>query len=204
MADFLFDIGKVLLDFDFESSLSKLLPPHHPNPHTALEKLIEKKDDLEAGLISTLDYTHWALATLQSPATPAQFHRAWQEIFTPNLPMWQAVRTLHTQGHRLILFSNTNAIHCPYILHTYPDFSLFHGAVMSFETGHIKPHPEIYHHAIEKYSLTPSKTLYIDDLPANIQAGKQLGLITHPYDLHNHQAFEQWLAKHLSFLQTEN
>ena len=204
MADFLFDIGKVLLDFDFETSLSQLLPPDHAAPHAALAKLLEKKDDFEAGRISTMDYTDWALDTLESEATPDQFHRAWQEIFTPNLPMWEAVRSLRADGHRLILFSNTNAIHCPYIFDAYPEFSLFHGAVMSFEAGSIKPEPEICRHAIEKYSLNPAETLYIDDLPANIAAGKDFGFIAHPYDLQNHQAFEQWLAKHLSSLQTEN
>ena len=198
MADFLFDIGKVLLDFDFETSLSRLLPPDHPAPHTALEKLIVKKDDFEAGRISTMDYTDWALATLESEATPEQFHRAWQEIFTPNLPMWEAVRSLRADGHRLILFSNTNAIHVPYIYDAYPELSLFHGAVMSFETGHIKPEPEIYRQAIEKYSLTPSETLYIDDLPANIATGRDFGFISHQYELTNHPAFGQWLANQLS------
>lgn len=198
MADFLFDIGKVLLDFDFETSLSRLLPQEHTAPHSALEKLIEKKDDFEAGRISTLDYTNWALTILESEASPDQFHRAWQEIFTPNLPMWETVRALRADGHRLILFSNTNAIHVPYIYDAYPEFSLFHGAVMSFEAGHIKPEPEIYQHAVEKYSLNPTKTLYIDDLAANIATGNDFGFISHQYHLTNHQAFQHWLSSHLS------
>lgn len=196
--DFLFDIGKVLLDFDFEPSLATLLPEGHPDPHAALTKLLAKKDEFETGLISVNDYTDWALETMGSAATPEQFHQAWKNIFTPNLPMWDTVRKLNAAGHRLILFSNTNAIHCPQVFEDFPEFSNFHGSILSFEVNSIKPHPEIYQHAIEKFGLVPENTLYIDDLPANITTGNTFGFRTHQYDINNHQPFEHWLAKHLS------
>ena len=195
---FLFDIGKVLLDFDFEASLKTFLPPGHPDPASALSELLAKKDEFETGRISVSDYTDWALATLGSSASHDDFHHAWRHIFTPNEPMWETVRALHAAGHRLILFSNTNAIHCPWVFEAYPEFSLFHGAILSYEVDSIKPEPEIYQHAIEKYSLTPAETLYIDDLPANIATGNQFALRTHQYHLDNHQAFEHWLTKQLS------
>lgn len=198
MADFLYDIGKVLLDFDFEASLKSFLPPDHADPHSALSELLAKKDEFETGRISVSDYTNWALDTLGSDASHDRFHHAWRHIFTPNEPMWKTVRTLHAAGHRLILFSNTNAIHCPWVFEAYPEFSLFHGSILSFEVDSIKPHPPIYQHAIEKYSLTPKDTLYIDDLPANIQTGNTFGFQTHQYDLNNHPAFEQWLEAKLN------
>ena len=195
--DFLFDIGKVLLDFDFEKSLTTLFPTTHKDPAAAFAKIIEKKDAFEAGLISVGDYTNWALETMESTATPEQFHSAWQNIFTPNLPMWDAARSLASQGHRLILFSNTNAIHCPQVFEQFPEFSIFQGSILSFEVNSIKPHPEIYQHAIDKYSLVPEKTLYIDDLPANIATGNTFGFRTHQYNLDNHAAFEHWLNSKL-------
>lgn len=204
MPDFLFDIGKVLLDFNFETSLRKFLPATHPSPANALDQLLARKDEFEAGQISTEDYTRWALETLDSNVSAEVFHEAWCNIFTPNQPMWEMVRKLHSAGHRLILFSNTNAIHCPWIFDAFPQFSLFHGSILSYEVGAIKPQLEIYQHAIDKYSLVPENTLYIDDLPANIATGQQLGFQTHTYDLNNHQAFEHWLAKKLSFLKTEH
>ncbi len=198
MADFLFDIGKVLLDFDFESSLSKLLPEQTPDPTAALSTLLAKTDEFEAGRIAVDEYTEWAISILESKASTAEFHDAWCNIFTPNLPMWEKVRELASDGHRLILFSNTNAIHCPWIFEAFPELSIFHGSILSYEVDSIKPHPEIYHHAIEKYQLTPEKTLYIDDLPANIATGQKLGFHSHQYDLNNHQAFEAWLSSHLN------
>jgi putative hydrolase of the HAD superfamily len=193
--DILYDIGRVLLDFNFESSLAQLLPDGES--HARLEKLLARKDDFEAGKIETDVYTSWALDVLGSKASHDEFHQHWQEIFTPNEPMWRCVRKLAKDGHRLILFSNTNAIHCPWVFRRYPEFSLFHEAVLSFEVGAIKPHPPIYQHAINAYSLDPASTLYIDDLPENIATGRRFGFLCHQYDLKNHAAFERWLSDHL-------
>jgi putative hydrolase of the HAD superfamily len=191
---FLFDIGRVLLDFDFESSLARLLPPDCADPHDRLARLLERKDAFESGAIDPDDYVHWALDVLGSDATPEQFRRAWQQIFTPNEPMWCDVRRLAAAGHRLILFSNTNAIHCPWAFKEFPGFSHFHAAVLSFEVGSIKPHPPIYQHALDAHMLVPEETLYIDDLPDNIATGRQFGFHCHHYDLRDHSAFQQWLA----------
>jgi putative hydrolase of the HAD superfamily len=191
---FLFDIGRVLLDFDFESSLSRLLPPDCADPHERLSTLLERKDEFESGAIDPDEYVNWALGVLGSSATPDEFRHAWQRIFKPNQAMWENVRNLSASGHRLILFSNTNAIHCPWLFGEYPEFSLFHEAVLSFEAGAIKPHPPIYQHALDKHALVPRETLYIDDLRDNIATGVEFGFHCHQYQLRDHAAFENWLS----------
>lgn len=193
---FLFDIGRVLLDFDFESSLTRLLPADCANPHERLSRLLERKDELETGAIAPEDYIRWALDVLGSEATSDQFRDAWLRIFTPNEPMWQCVRRLSSAGHKLILFSNTNAIHCPWIFEEFPEFSRFDGAVLSYLTGSIKPHPPIYQHALDAHCLEPASTFYIDDLPENIATGVEFGFHCHQYHLRDHGSFEEWLASH--------
>jgi putative hydrolase of the HAD superfamily len=194
---FLFDIGKVLLDFHFEPSLATLLPPGIPDGTGRLEVLLEKKDDFESGRIPMEEYVPWAIERLGAPVAEADFLHAWRNIFTPVDPMWRVVESLAAGGHRLILFSNTNGIHCPWIFENYDIFRHFPEAVLSFEAGSIKPEPEIYHHAIGVHGLKPAETRYIDDLPANIETGKQLGFRTWQYDLNDHPAFERWLADEL-------
>ncbi len=194
---FLYDIGRVLLDFDFETSIARILPPDVTDHATRLAKILHRKDDFETGKIGTDNYIAWALETLDSTATHDEFSHAWRHIFTPNEPMWARVRQLATAGHRLILFSNINAIHSPWIFEKYPDFSLFHGAVLSYQTGFIKPQQEIYQYAITTHRLIPAETLYIDDLPQNCATGRALGFRTWQYDLHDHPAFETWLTENL-------
>lgn len=193
--NFLYDIGRVLLDFDFESSLSRLLPTDCEDPRARLEKLLQRKDEFEAGKVGPDAYIEWALGVMGSDASADQFRAAWRNIFTPNEPMWQCVRKLAAKGHRLILFSNTNPIHCPWIFENYPDFKLFENAVLSHDVGAIKPQAEIYVHALEVHGLEPASTLYIDDLPENIAAGRAHGLHCWQYDLRDHASFEEWLGK---------
>lgn len=191
---FLFDIGHVLLDFDFESSLASLLPPGSADPAVRLGRLFERKDDFESGAIEPDDYIAWALGAMGSDASPAEFSAAWRGIFTPNKPMWDCVRRLAAGGHRLILFSNTNALHCPWVFEAYPEFGQFAGAVLSFEAGFVKPDPAIYQYAVDTHGLVPEATCYIDDLAENITTGRQFGFQCWQYDLHDHPAFERWLA----------
>lgn len=194
---FLFDIGKVLIDFDFESSLRRLLPPGTPDIDARLARMLEHKDDFESGRIALDDFIPFALGILGPGISRSAFIDAWRRIFTPNLPMWRCVERLHADGHRLILFSNTNPIHCPWIFEEYEILRKFHAAVLSFEAGAIKPHDSIYQHAIAAHGLNPRETLYIDDLSANISTGRRLGFRSFQYDFHDHPAFEHWLATEL-------
>jgi len=191
--NFLFDIGRVLLDFDFEPSLSRLLPENTKNKSDYISQILNQKDTLEAGIISPENFTSWALDVLGNNITAEQFQFAWQQIFTANTPMWKCAHKLANNGHQLILISNISAIHWPWILQTFPDFSLFKGSVLSFEIGFLKPQPEIYQHAITTFKLDPTTTIYIDDMAQNIVAGKQFGFHCWQYELNNHHAFETWL-----------
>ncbi|WP_367273758.1 HAD-IA family hydrolase [Nitrosomonas sp.] len=193
----LFDIGRVLLDFDFESSLTKLIPINIENPQERIRKVLKKKDALEIGLIDPKSFAEWALKTLASDASAEQFYHAWRQIFTVNEPMWQCVHKLARNNYSLILLSNISAIHCPWIFTAYPEFSCFDHKALSFEIGALKPELEIYQYAINTYRLNPALTIYIDDQPQNITAGKTLGFQCWQYDLNDHHAFEVWLEEHL-------
>lgn len=194
---FLFDIGKVLLDFDFESSLIRLMPEAILNPHERIRHILEQKDALETGLIDPIHYADWALQILGSNATREQFYQAWQQIFRINEPMWQCIRKLADANHTLILISNINAIHAPWIFTAYPEFSFFQHKVLSYEIGILKPDPAIYRYVIDTFRLNPALTVYIDDQPQNILAGKALKLQCWKYEIHDHLAFENWLEKKL-------
>ena len=141
--------------------------------------------------------------TIRSKAVVSWIHQALQcrraqQIFTVNEPMWRCVRQLARQDHQLILLSNINAIHCPWIFTAYPEFSYFEHKVLSFEIGALKPEFAIYQYAINTYQLDPAAIVYIDDQPQNIISGKELGFQCWQYDLNNHQAFQIWLEKTLT------
>ncbi len=188
---FLYDIGNVLLKLHFERfHLAILGSENTPLP----DELAELKDPYETGQISDQEFVQRSLEILDHPLKPDEFIAAWEDIFSLNAPMWDLVHTLKKQGHRLILFSNTNAIHARSFLKAHPEFDLFDHHHFSQEVGAIKPHPEFYQSAIENYSLVPEETIYLDDLPENIATGKALGFRTWQYDLNDHQSCLDWLS----------
>ena len=193
--DFLFDIGNVIVDVDFIPALTRLIPNGTSCDETEkrLHTLLERKDEFEAGRVSGEEYFPWAAKTLGFQGSSKEFKEAWVDIFAPNTPMWQDIESLHNAGHRLILFSNINNPHRDFLFKNYPVFECFTGGVFSYQTGHIKPEAEIYQIAIKQYQLIPEKTAYVDDLPANIQGGKEAGFICHTYRADQHAKFQQWI-----------
>lgn len=192
---FLFDIGHVLLNFDFETSLTKLVPTGFKNPQVYVHRVLERKDALEKGEIDPIVFAQWALKILNSEATVEQFYQSWQQIFTPNEAMWNCIRGLAQKNHTLILISNINAIHCPWIFEHYPEFAFFEHHILSFEVGMLKPNPAIYRYAIDTYRLNPENTVYVDDQYQNIAMGKSMGFQCWQYDSKQHLAFENWLKE---------
>lgn len=195
--DFLFDIGNVIVGVDFLPALRRLAPAEPNQSVRLIQQVLERKDEFEAGRIEADDYFPWAAKTLGYKGSQEDFISAWVDIFSPNPPMWDCIEQLHRAGHRLLLFSNTNQAHWNFLRAQYPVFARFSGAILSYETGHIKPEDEIYQLAINRYGLKPQATGYIDDLPANIGAGKAAGFICHQYHSGRHGEFSNWLASAL-------
>lgn len=194
----LIDIGNVIFLLDFESSLSRLVPPELADPVGRIQSLLEKKDELESGAMSDGDFIAWASRKIRFSGTSAEFTQAWNDIFTLNQAMATTLRDLKSRGIKLILLSNTNQLHIDHLTETYPAlFELFDGAVFSHLVGFNKPDPRIYQHAITEFGLEPADTLYIDDLPENISTGLQLGFEVWRYNHEAHEAMTRWLVETL-------
>lgn len=54
--------------------------------------------------------------------------------------------------------------------------SIFDAIVDSHEVRMRKPNPEIYHHTMNRIGATPSRTVFLDDLHANVEAANTLGM----------------------------
>ena len=50
------------------------------------------------------------------------------------------------------------------------------GGILSWKEKVIKPDPTIYRLLLERYSLVPEESVFIDDLPVNVEAGRKLGI----------------------------
>lgn len=186
---FLFDVGNVIIGFDFTITAKKLAPQCDITPEEAFRRVAQLTDRLESGQLSTDDFLEEAVTRIGFKGSPAELRAAFEDIFTLNLPMVEFIESLHRKQIPLHLLSNTNAIHAPFFEKTYPVFNCFSGRIYSHEVGCMKPDPEIYRITIEKLSLDPTETIYIDDLPANCTAGRVAGLQSICYNKEEHESF---------------
>jgi len=110
-------------------------------------------------------------------------HFVWNGIFTPNADMIALVRRLrrHKKGYRLVLISNTNAMHYDHLRKRYAVLGLFDRHVLSFREKRRKPDEKIYRTAIRACRARPEEIFYIDDRADLTGAAAEIGLRTHTF-----------------------
>lgn len=188
MKALIFDIGNVLLRFDFGLALRKLADHSTPVAEAIVELIEPVKAAYEGGRMTRADFQAEVRAIIRFSGTDADFITAWEDIFTENTPMVALVRQLHGRLP-LYLLSNTSDIHVDFIFRQFPFFKLFDDAVYSYLVRASKPEPEIYEIARRQFNVTPEETLFIDDLLPNIQAAREAGFHAHHYHHDRHAEF---------------
>lgn len=103
----------------------------------------------------------------------ADFHFLYCDIFWENAQMKNFLENkLIDSGYKLFMLSNVDSSHINYIDHNFPYVKLIKKRVLSYKVKAVKPNKKIYNYIIEKHNLIPEETVFIDDLKANILAGK--------------------------------
>ncbi len=193
----IFDIGNVLLPFDYYKAANRLIAENQPPAPPDREKIVAAKQELETGRIHRSEFLKRVRPEFAHTGDEADFLAIWEDIFIPNEPMFALVEEL-SQRMPLYLLSNISDIHRESIHRDFPIFRHFRDGVYSYEVGLMKPDPAIFALTAERFGVNPSETLYIDDMPENAQAAIQAGFVTIHY---SHLDHEKALAEILGHLE---
>ena len=85
------------------------------------------------------------------------------------------VRELKARGYTLYLLSNAARRQHTY-WHDIPGSECFSGTLISADVHLLKPETAIYQALFDKFDLTASSCLFIDDFPPNIEAAENAGM----------------------------
>ena len=172
-----FDLGQVLLRFDYKYFVEKV------NRHKAGigERFLEHYKnnyeihrDFEKGLISEKYFISRMLEFLDHTIDEETFCKYWSDIFSFNDDVITLLPVLK-KNYKLYLISNTNSIHKKYGYQNYEFLKLFDKLILSHELKFIKPEKEIYLE-VEKVSGFPSEEhIFVDDILEYVDAAKSLG-----------------------------
>ena len=171
------DLGKVLVHFDFKRGY-QALEPHCPHPAADIPKkhwgtgLVER---FETGMVEPRDFVDELTGILDLQVDYEQFCGIWGCIFTDVLIPESVIEGLASR-YRLVLLSNTNALHFEVIRRKYPILRHFHDLVLSYEVKAMKPQPEIYRAAIERAGCRAEECFYTDDIAEFVEGGRRMGI----------------------------
>ena len=173
----IFDVGNVLVDFDWEGFIHRMFPGR--------EELISELDEAVWGSgrwdrLDAGDDPEEVLASIiaYSPKHEAELRKVFANVGDTlrkreATPIW--LKDLKSRGYRLLYLSN----YSHYVMNCNPDvldfLPLMDGGIFSCDVKLIKPDPRIYAVLAEKYNLNTSECVFIDDLERNVIAAREFG-----------------------------
>jgi putative hydrolase of the HAD superfamily len=172
-----FDLGKVLLHFDWQLFLDRIAKksPLSPDEISQLLKADPNLMRYEVGAMTSTQFFAHQKKLLRYRGTAKELRTAFAEIFTP-MSDHIALAALLRPHYPLAIISNTNEAHITHAESTYTFFSLFSARIYSHEVKSMKPDPAIYRAALTALGgIDPLETLFIDDLEPNILGAVNLG-----------------------------
>jgi HAD superfamily hydrolase (TIGR01509 family) len=173
----IFDLGNVLIEVD-EQRAAERFAARTGKTRMEIEAYMRGTPyatELALGKLTKKGFFRTVAKDLAFDGKYEEFASIWSEIFTPIEPMIALAESLKTRVPRLIL-SNTNAINMDYVFDRFPFLHDFDAHILSHEVGLLKPDLAIYQLALKKHGLTAARTVFIDDLAANVEAARRVGL----------------------------
>ena len=174
----LLDLGNVIVPVDFSRCHAAFgevcsFPPEEIPRRLRGTGLVER---FETGRIAPEAFADEVCGILGMKVAYRQFWNIWSRIFLPHTLLPEAMIEGLRRRQRLLLLSNTNAIHFAMIEERYPLLRHFDDYVLSFRVGAMKPSPAIYREAIARAGCRPEECFFTDDVGPFVEAARQEGI----------------------------
>lgn len=172
-----FDIGKVLIEWDPELPYRTLIPDAERRAwflSTVCSPDWNREQDRGRAWREAEDTL---IETWPEEAELIRAYRAnWLEMVPATIPGTPDIlKSLVAAGHDVTMLTNFSADTFALALERFPLLTLPRGVTVSGAVGLIKPDRAIYDHHAERFGLDPAATLFFDDSPPNITGAEAAG-----------------------------
>ncbi|MBN1654149.1 MAG: HAD family phosphatase [Deltaproteobacteria bacterium] len=176
-----FDLGNVLLGFDWKRTYSGILEKSLLSPEELGKRFYRTRYiQYELNQISTDEFFSELKELLQYEGTTEKLRDIVQDIFFPLEKNIALAKSLSCD-YRLGIISNTNQVHADFFEAQYDFLDLFKVRIYSHQAGVRKPDREIYDLALSLMRVAPEESIFIDDMKENVEAARELGWNTIHY-----------------------
>jgi epoxide hydrolase-like predicted phosphatase len=193
-----FDLGKVLVDFDYGIA-ARNLALRSDASLDFIRALIDQSPLLfryERAELTGAQFFETVRAQIGFKGTFEEFAAAFGDIFTEISAMTQWHGELSRRGLPTFILSNTNDMAVGHIRRSFSFFRNFAGYILSYEHGVLKPEPRIYEIAEKMSGCRGDEILFLDDRPENIEGAARRGwrTICHHSPAESIQAVQEWVS----------
>ena len=190
-----FDIGKVLLNFDYGIFVRRMAPRTQMDV-PALDAFLNQSPLLaqyESGQLTSPEFFAVVQKETGFDGTELEFAAHFEDIFIPIDEVIAMHAKLAASGLSTYTLSNTNEMAVRHISRAYDFWPRFTGHILSHEVGALKPNPKIYEIFEQTTGCQGNEILYLDDLPENTAAAAARGwhAIEHRNGIETTEAFER-------------
>ena len=172
-----FDIGKVLLHYDPELGFMDVIPDADERKRF-LDEVCTSEWNVEQDRGRSWAEAEAALiAQYPDQANRIRAFRAnWHKMVSHAYDGSVAIlRHLIADGHDITMLTNFASDTFREAQARFPFLTEARGVTVSGDVGLIKPDTAIYRLHAETFGLTPERTLFIDDSPANVEGARRAG-----------------------------
>lgn len=175
----LFDIGRVVLDIDFNKVMTSWAGHAGCTPAELAGRFVvdDSFKHHEVGKIDDATFFHNLRTSLGIAISDAQFLEGWNAIFAGEMPGIAPLLAHAAKRMPLYAFSNTNPAHVAHFSSAYADvLGHFREIFLSSTIGLRKPDAGAYDHVVKAIGVPASRILFFDDVAANVEGARARGL----------------------------
>jgi 2-haloacid dehalogenase len=176
----LFDLGKVLLDWNPRYYYERFFAGDAAALAHFLDEVVAPAWIVEMDRGLPIAEAIGARQRLypQHAELIGRWREGWPEMLRGEISgTVEILEELASRGRRLYALTNFSHETWPVARARFDFLERFEHVVVSGEVGLVKPDPRIYRLAIERCRLQPARTVFVDDVPANVEGARAEGLL---------------------------
>jgi FMN phosphatase YigB (HAD superfamily) len=175
------DFGNVVAFFDHRRACRQLaaMSARGSGEDEVFREVFETslEHDVDAGEIPPGRFIDILRGRLWLEGTDDEIRAAWCDIFAPNPAVTALIPRLKQDGVRLVLASNTNALHFDWIAREFAGvLAHFDALVLSHLVGARKPDPRFFAQCLQASQTDAGGCMYVDDRADFVDVARGLGM----------------------------
>jgi epoxide hydrolase-like predicted phosphatase len=175
----LFDLGGVVIDFDFDRAFQLWGARANCDPNVIAERfsLDASYQQHERGQIPASSYFASLRESLGIDLSDDEFIQGWNDVYRGLVPGISDLLSASARHFPLFAFTNSNPTHKAVWELLYADeLRRFRAIFVSSDLGVRKPQPEAFHLVSRRMGVEPAEVLFFDDGPENVDGARTAGM----------------------------